>query len=206
MALPFILTTLAAIAGVDSSNAGKTGTGSLASGSGKKIVVDLSHQKLYAIEGNRTVLSSPISSGRWGYETPSGRFRVLLKDKDHVSSSYPKREWEEDGGAKMPYTIKITNTGIAIHAGELPGRPDSHGCIRVPYGKAMQLFRWTKVGIPVVVKGKTPYTDRVNRMRKEMGLSEKPKVGEEWFMDNPINEKYDRLTDVDDSLSYLDSL
>jgi hypothetical protein len=77
------------------------------------------------------------------YETPAGVFTVLQKNKDHVSNLY------ED--AEMPFMQRITWSGIALHAGPLPGPRASHGCIRLPYGFAERLFDLTSVGTRVVI-------------------------------------------------------
>ncbi len=115
----------------------------------KTIVVDLSKQRLYAKENGRTVFSGAISSGNSEHNTPTGTFRILEKDRFHISNKYP----EPKGGAKMPYMHRLTNSGIAIHAGYLPGYPASHGCIRVSSATAKKLWRWSHTGIRVKVYG-----------------------------------------------------
>lgn len=140
----------------------------------KQILIMLDTQQLLATEGGKAFLTSPVSTGRWGHETSMGDYQVLFKEKNHVSNAYPVKENGERGGAKMPYTIRFTSGGEAIHAGHLPGYPDSHGCVRMPLTKAKKLFKWAEIGMPVRVMGKTQYKDRVNQMRITMGnLSKK---------------------------------
>jgi len=114
---------------------------------GKSIDIDLAHQRLYA--KGHILFSSRISSGKSGHRTPTGTFRVLEKDRFHISNIYP----EPHGGAKMPYMLRLTNGGIAVHQGYVPNHPASHGCIRVPKSTAIKLWRWANVGTRVRVYG-----------------------------------------------------
>ncbi|NPA51103.1 MAG: L,D-transpeptidase family protein [Epsilonproteobacteria bacterium] len=117
--------------------------------SSKLIKIDLSKQKIYALENGKVVFSGNISSGKSTHKTPNGWFRIIEKDIDHVSNKYP----EPDGGAKMPYMLRLTNTGIAIHQGYLPGYPASHGCIRVSKRTAKKLWYWSRIGTRVKIYG-----------------------------------------------------
>jgi len=115
----------------------------------KLIKIDLSKQKLYAIENGEVVFSGDISSGKKGYRTPTGTFKIIDKERFHISNKYP----EPNGGAKMPYMHRLTNFGLAIHQGYLPGYPASHGCIRVSKTTAKKLWRWSREGIKVKIYG-----------------------------------------------------
>ena len=115
----------------------------------KMIKIDLSKQKFYAIENGKVVFGGDISSGKRGYRTPVGTFRILDKERFHISNKYP----EPNGGAKMPYMHRLTNFGLAIHQGNLPGYPASHGCIRVSKSSAKRLWRWSREGIKVKIYG-----------------------------------------------------
>jgi hypothetical protein len=84
-----------------------------------------------------------VSTGRAGYETPAGIFSILQKRRHHFSNLY--------NDAAMPFMQRLTWSGIALHAGDLPGYPASHGCIRLPHGFAERLFGLTKRGMRVVV-------------------------------------------------------
>ncbi len=119
---------------------------------GKSIVVDLSTQTATAYENDVPVFSGQISTGTAKRPTPTGRFRVLEKDIDHVSSSWPK----PNGGAKMHYMLRLTNYGIAMHLGFVPNYPASHGCIRMQNGFAQKMYSWAHVGVPVRVVGHAP--------------------------------------------------
>jgi hypothetical protein len=124
----------------------------LAFSGNKKIVVDLAKQEAYAYEGKTLIYKGWVSSGRKKFATPSGRYRVLAKEEEHISNEWPK----PDGGAKMPYMLRLTWSGIALHLGYTPNRPASHGCVRLKDGFAQKLFKWAKVGTRVIIKGKAP--------------------------------------------------
>ncbi|WP_292660930.1 L,D-transpeptidase family protein [Nitratifractor sp.] len=123
----------------------------------KQIVVDLSKQEAYAYEDGRLQFSGWISTGKPGHRTPTGHFRVLEKDIDHVSSKYPAPH----GGAEMHYMLRVTGYGVAMHLGYVPNYPASHGCIRMENGFAQKMYRWADVGTPILIKGYPPrHVDR----------------------------------------------
>jgi lipoprotein-anchoring transpeptidase ErfK/SrfK len=135
------------------------------------IVVSLREQEAYLYRGKNRTASSRISSGREGYRTPVGRFRVIRKDEDHRSSVYGdyvdasgrivktnvdirrdrKPPHSHFVGAPMPYFLEFS-PGYGLHQGYLPGEPASHGCIRMPYWKARQFYKVTHIRTPAVVK------------------------------------------------------
>ncbi len=126
----------------------------------KKIVVNLAKQEAYAYENNKLVLKGWISSGREEFKTPQGRYRVLAKEKFHISNEWPK----PTGGAEMPYMLRLTWSGIALHLGYVPNRPASHGCVRLKNGFAQELFKWADIGTRVIIKGKqTKHVSRKHR-------------------------------------------
>lgn len=146
-------------------------------GAHKKIVVNLTKQEAYAYENGTLLYSGWITSGRKKFATPAGRYHILQKDKNHISNEWPRKEdkrkdkkrWSKkellkDGGAKMPYMMRLTWSGISLHAGHVANRPLSHGCIRTTKKFAQKLFKWVRVGTLVIVKGKTP--DRVARTKR----------------------------------------
>jgi len=106
-------------------------------------VVAIAQQKITLYDANGPVLRAAISSGRDDYETPAGVFSVLQKEAEHYSNRYDD--------AAMPFMHRITWSGIALHGGPLPGYPASHGCIRLPYKFAEQIFGMTKLGFRVVI-------------------------------------------------------
>ncbi|NND49121.1 MAG: L,D-transpeptidase family protein, partial [Rhizobiales bacterium] len=87
--------------------------------------------------------STPVSSGKKGHSTPSGIYSILQKRKWHRSNLY--------SAAPMPFMQRITWSGLALHAGRLPGYAASHGCIRLPDKFARKLFTMTGLGADVVV-------------------------------------------------------
>jgi lipoprotein-anchoring transpeptidase ErfK/SrfK len=119
--------------------------------SGVRVVVSLPQQKLYLFEDGELVATSPVSTGKRGHATPTGTFPILQKKVHHRSSKYDN--------APMPYMQRLTNYGIAIHAGALPGYPASHGCIRLPRSFAKKLYGITDYGTRVTItrgKPKSP--------------------------------------------------
>lgn len=106
-------------------------------------VIGLRRQKITAYDSAGAILKAPVSTGSRAHETPAGIFTVLQKNKDHVSNLY------ED--AEMPFMQRLTWSGIALHAGPLPGYRASHGCVRLPYRFAERLFDLTSVGTRVVI-------------------------------------------------------
>ena len=111
--------------------------------SGVLIVISKPSQTMYVFKDGALWNSSPVSTGKRGHTTPSGMFPILQKRTFHRSNIY--------SNAPMPHMQRLTWGGIAIHAGKLPGYPASHGCIRLPYAFARQLFALTRIGTPVKV-------------------------------------------------------
>jgi len=117
------------------------------------VYVDLSRQLATVYRNGVRIGVSTISSGKDGYETPTGVFTILEKDQDHRSRTYDD--------APMPYQQRLTWKGVAMHAGNLPGFPASHGCVRLPMEFAKKLFEITPMGGTVVIAG--GHTDPVKR-------------------------------------------
>ncbi|MBB5709568.1 lipoprotein-anchoring transpeptidase ErfK/SrfK [Sphingomonas xinjiangensis] len=107
------------------------------------IVVSLAEQRAYIFRSGKMVGVSSVSTGKPGYDTPSGEFTILEKKPFHRSNLY--------SDAPMPFMQRLTWDGIALHAGDLPGRPASHGCIRLPNAFARQLFGLTAMGGTVTI-------------------------------------------------------
>ncbi len=106
-------------------------------------IVSLSNQLVTIYDADGWILRAPVSSGQPGYETPAGIYSVIQKEVEHYSNLYDD--------ASMPFMQRITWSGIALHAGPLPGHPASHGCVRMPYDFAQRLFDLTKIGMRVIV-------------------------------------------------------
>ena len=107
------------------------------------IIVSIPEQIVHVYRGGIEIGKATCSTGRKGHATPTGVFVVLEKDINHVSSLYK--------GAKMPFMERLTWRGVALHAGNLPGYPASHGCIRMPYDFAQLLFGVSHLGVAVIV-------------------------------------------------------
>ncbi|WP_247515907.1 L,D-transpeptidase [Bradyrhizobium sp. 190] len=107
------------------------------------IAVSIEQQKVRVYDANGLFAESPVSTGMKGHSTPMGVFSIIQKHKMHRSNIY--------SGAPMPYMQRITWSGIAMHAGVLPGYPASHGCIRMPTAFAMKMWNWTRMGARVVI-------------------------------------------------------
>jgi hypothetical protein len=107
------------------------------------IEISISKQQLTLFEKGEPVAYAPVSTGMAGHNTPTGVFSVLAKEVFHRSNIY--------SGAPMPFMQRITWSGVALHAGVLPGYPASHGCIRMPHEFAVKLFGLTQRGARVLV-------------------------------------------------------
>ncbi len=134
------------------------------------IRISLGEQRAYFYKGGELVGVSTVSTGREGFDTPSGSFKIIQKDKDHKSTLYgdyvdrygnvilkdidtkkdPKPPGAIFDGAKMPYFMRV-HGGTGMHAGFLPGYPASHGCIRMPEFMAEAFFRNVSTGTPVII-------------------------------------------------------
>jgi hypothetical protein len=111
------------------------------------VTVDLGRQLATVYRNGVRIAVTTVSSGKRGHETPTGVFTILQKDAKHRSSTY--------NNAPMPYQQRLTWDGVALHAGGLPGYPESHGCVHLPMEFARQLFQTTDMGGTVIVSGTT---------------------------------------------------
>ena len=136
-----------------------------------RIVVYLSQQRAYFYKGKRVIGESTVSTGKPGFSTPPGRYHVVSKDRNHVSSEFgdyvddsgrvvksnidSRTDSQPSGthfdGARMPYCMHF-NGGYAMHEGYVPPYAASHGCIRLPKGMAEHFFDASSEGMPVIVK------------------------------------------------------
>jgi lipoprotein-anchoring transpeptidase ErfK/SrfK len=107
------------------------------------LVISLRHQKIDIYRGTLVIASSKVSTGMRGYATKPGVFSILEKQRYHHSNMY--------SGAPMPWMQRLTRSGTALHGGVVPGFPASHGCIRLPFSFAPQLFQITSIGDNVIV-------------------------------------------------------
>ncbi|MCK5855267.1 MAG: L,D-transpeptidase family protein [Sulfurovaceae bacterium] len=142
----------------------------------KKIVINLSTQRAYAMKNNKVIFSGRISSGTPNRATPRGSFKILEKKRRHYSNLWPKKANGKQGGAPMPYMMRLTYTGYALHQGYVPNYPASHGCVRLQKSFAKKMFRWAKVGTKVKIVGHTPskrYSSKKKKKRKLKRYSKK---------------------------------
>jgi len=117
------------------------------------MVVSLNEQRAYVYRNGVLIGATTVSTGRPGHVTPTGVFTVLQKQKEHRSTIYD--------GAPMPYMERLTWGGIALHAGGLPGYPESHGCVHLPSEFAKLLFDTSPMGMTVVVGSDATEPQRV---------------------------------------------
>lgn len=109
------------------------------------VVVSIPQQLVHVYRNGIRIAVSTCSTGKPGHATPTGVFVVLEKDRNHHSSTYDN--------APMPNMNRLTWSGVALHAGNLPGYPASHGCVRLPLDFSAKLFTVTHLGTPVIIAG-----------------------------------------------------
>ncbi|MHC2462936.1 L,D-transpeptidase family protein [Bradyrhizobium embrapense] len=153
------------------------------------ISVSIDQQRVSIYDANGLYAESPVSTGMKGHSTPMGVFSVIQKQKYHQSNIY--------SGAPMPYMQRITWSGIAMHAGVLPGYPASHGCIRMPMSFAVKMYNWTRMGARVFV---TPGTISPENFSHPLLVTQKvapqqPVAEDILKMDAPLGVKSDKGAD-----------
>jgi hypothetical protein len=112
-----------------------------------QLIVSIPEQKVTVYQGDKALTSSRLSTGKKGYDTPTGVFSILSKARWHRSNIY--------SGAPMPFMQRLTWSGISLHASNaVPNHPASHGCVRLPNAFAPQLYYFTQTGIHVVIARK----------------------------------------------------
>jgi lipoprotein-anchoring transpeptidase ErfK/SrfK len=154
------------------------------------ISISIEQQKLRFYDAHGLYAESPISTGMRGHPTPMGVFSVIQKQKLHHSNIY--------SGAPMPFMQRITWSGIAIHAGVLPGYPASHGCIRMPMAFAMKMWNWTKMGARVVVTpGEITPASFSHPLLAALKVAPQPMAADEPKSDAPTAAKTDKAADAD---------
>jgi len=107
------------------------------------LAVSLATQRAVLYRNGVPIAITTVSTGRPGHTTPTGIFTVLERDVEHYSSLY--------NSAPMPFMQRLTWGGVALHGGNLPGYPASHGCIRLPHDFARLLYGVTGLGMTVVI-------------------------------------------------------
>ena len=135
------------------------------------VVISIGKQRAYLMVGEQIYIDTPISSGKRGHETPQGSFKILEKDPNHRSSIYgdfvdrsgrvvrsgisSQIDSAPSGthyqGASMKWFCRLTNSGVGMHIGILPGYAASHGCVRLPSDIAPLIYEKVKIGTPAVI-------------------------------------------------------
>lgn len=145
------------------------------------VTIDLTGQAAYLYEDGRIGLVSPIASGKGGWGTPTGNFRITRKDLNHesgnfglicdsygriINSNATPNSFVPPGcrylPAPMPYFMEFSKY-VGMHAGYLPGYPASHGCVRMPRDLAAAFFARVQIGTPVKVIGNSRAVTRLRR-------------------------------------------
>jgi hypothetical protein len=145
---PLVAVTIAALAALTAPADGRPATLTIErapreAGEPIMAIVSIKSQQVTFYDADGWILRAPVSTGVKGRETPSGVFAVIEKDKDHHSTMYDD--------AWMPNMQRITWNGLALHGGPLPGYAASHGCIRMPFGFAEEMFDETRIGMRVII-------------------------------------------------------
>lgn len=161
-------------------------------------VISLDDQRVTIYDSKGAIFKAPVSSGSTGHETPVGIYSILQKNEEHYSNLY--------NSAAMPHMQRITWSGVALHGGPLPGYPASHGCVRLPYKFAKQLFGYTKLGTRVIISRsdvspvpvshpllfkRTPYEGNAGILTKAVAM-----VGEAMTLGGPNNGQLSEPVDV----------
>jgi lipoprotein-anchoring transpeptidase ErfK/SrfK len=153
------------------------------------IAISIQKQRLKIYDAAGVFAETPISSGMPGHPTPMGVFSVIQKQKLHHSNIY--------SGAPMPYMQRITWSGVAIHAGVLPGYPASHGCIRMPMAFAVKMWNWTRMGARVVVTpGEMTPANFSHPLLVAQKVVPQPNVADEPKPDAPAATKTEKASDA----------
>jgi hypothetical protein len=138
--------------------------------------ISLGEQRGLLLVRTAIAMDFPVATGKKSHPTPAGEFTIRAKEKNYSSNLYGKiydalnvvvvsdadartdavPEGGRFEGATMPYWMRLTDTGVGLHVGYVPGRPASHGCIRLKRDSATEIFALVKVGTPVVIGESAP--------------------------------------------------
>lgn len=106
------------------------------------ILVDLDAQTMSVFRGGHEIASTVLLFGMDEKPTPTGRFRITAKTQDYWSRTYD---------APMPFALRLTDDGVAIHGTDVQQGSATHGCLGVPLDFARKLFAVARIGDEVVV-------------------------------------------------------
>lgn len=151
------------------------------------VEISLAEQRGFLLVRGAIAMDFPVATGRRSHPTPAGKYTVLGKQKEYSSNLYGKihdatgavvlenadmraDKVPEGGtfvGAMMPFWMRLTNDGVGLHVGYVPGRPASHGCVRLKRDTAQELFVLVEVGTPVTIAEKVPALEVPNPKTKD---------------------------------------
>jgi lipoprotein-anchoring transpeptidase ErfK/SrfK len=112
-------------------------------GSGTRIVVDVSRQRAFVLVDGKIAIDTPVSTARTGKYTPRGSYTITERVRSGKHSTIY--------GCEMPYWMRLNDTPIGLHIGDLPGYPASAGCVRLPYSVAPYIFDSARNGTQVKI-------------------------------------------------------
>lgn len=153
------------------------------------VKISVAEQRGFLIVHGGVAMDFPVATGKSSHPTPPGSYKILEKKKDHASNLYgrivsstgetidsdadTRTDTVPEGGsfvgASMPYWMRMTPTGVGMHVGYVPGRPASHGCIRLKRDVAIELFSILELGSPVTVDAGAPGDARSVTARRNSG-------------------------------------
>lgn len=114
-----------------------------ANGAEHKVVVDIAAQRAFVFIGDKLAFETPVSSAAKGRHTPRGTFRITEKIRSGKHSTLYK--------SLMPYWMRLDESAIGMHTGQLPGYAASHGCVRMPDESARFIFDLVPKGTTVQI-------------------------------------------------------
>ena len=149
---------------------------SRASKENSAVEISLKDQRGILLIDGAIAMDFPVATGKASHPTPEGSYQIIEKKKDHKSNLYgrivsgegqtvvsdadTRSDTVPQGGrfvgAPMPYWMRLTTTGVGLHVGYIPGRPASHGCIRLKKDVAVELFGILDLGSPVTIDRQAP--------------------------------------------------
>lgn len=125
---------------------------------GVAIIINTRHQRAWLYQNGQLTATSVTCTGRQGFTTPTGTFKVIAKHRDWISTIYH---------VPMPFFLRlnVANGKIGIHQGGIAINPASHGCIRLPESYAHIFFGATPIGSPVIIENTPRNLNALNQGR-----------------------------------------
>lgn len=141
--------------------------------SNSSVLIDLSMQRAFLMNGKEIAVDYPISAGISKFPTPTGSYKVIEKIAANKRSNLYGKVLNAEGkvvktnadartavipeggkfqGALMAHWMRLTNGGVGMHRGNTSRRPASHGCIRTPGSIVQTIFGKVRLGTPVTIQ------------------------------------------------------